>query len=109
MIRDCVDRYLDMLVRLQNFVDARLIYIDELRPYMTYWIELASGQKRGYHHREVFTLFLNYIQAYGFTGAAVLIKGFGFNPVPPETDVTEAIDKALAKRTHPSGGERPAP
>lgn len=36
MIRDCVDRYLDMLVRLQNFVDAGLINIEELRPYMNY-------------------------------------------------------------------------
>src|SRR5664279_2489204 len=51
MIRDCVDRYLDMLVRLQNFVDAGLINIDELRPYMNYWIELAAGQKPGYHQQ----------------------------------------------------------
>ncbi len=46
-IRDCVDRYLDMLMRLQNFVDAGLIKIDELRPYIKYWIELASGQMQG--------------------------------------------------------------
>jgi hypothetical protein len=45
MIRDCIDRYLDMLARLQNFVDARLIGVAELRPYMDYWIQLTAGKK----------------------------------------------------------------
>ncbi len=32
LIRDCIDRFLDMFVRLQNFVEADLISVEELRP-----------------------------------------------------------------------------
>jgi hypothetical protein len=100
-IRDCVDRYLDMLMRLQNFVDAGLIKIDELRPYIKYWIELASGQLQGHHRKEVFVLLLNYIQTYSFVGAARLIRAFGYDPSPSQDAVDKAIADALKNRQHP--------
>jgi len=98
LIRDRVDRFLEMLVRLENFVDARLISVDELRPYMHYWIKLIAGQMPGWHSPEVFILLLNYIQRYGFDGAAELIKQFGYEPVPPKAAVDQAIAQIVALR-----------
>jgi hypothetical protein len=106
MIRDCIDRYLDMLARLQNFLDARLIGIAELRPYMDYWIQLTAGKKPGHHRSQVFILLLNYIQTYGFNGAARLIKGFGYEPVPSQASIKEAIEKTLEARQRPAAKSR---
>jgi hypothetical protein len=106
-IRDCIDRYLDMLMRLQTFVDARLIKIDELGPYISYWIELAAGQMSGHHDADVFVLLLNYIKEYGFAGAdgskgaAKLIRAFGYDPVPARDAIKNAISNALRNRPTP--------
>lgn len=92
LIRDCFDRFLDMLVRLWNFVDAGLINTDELRPYIQYWIKLISTRMPNcWHEPEMFLLLLNHIQVYGFTGAALLIESFGYNPQPSEADLNKAI------------------
>jgi hypothetical protein len=99
MIRDCFDRFLDMLVMFWNFIDAGLISRDELRPYMQYWIRLISGQMTDWHTSQLFYLLLNHIQVYGFTGAALLIKSFGYNPQPPKAALDEAIKATLEKRS----------
>jgi len=103
MIRDCFDHFLDMLVMFWNFIEADLVNCDELRPYMQYWIRLVSGQVTDWHSPQVFTLLLNHIRAYGFTGAALLIKSFGYNPQPSKAAVDEAIQATLASRADSIG------
>jgi hypothetical protein len=98
MIRDRIDRYLEMLVRLDNFVEAHLINVAELRPYLGYWIQLISGNMPGRHTPEVFVLLLNYIQRYSFVGAHQLITRFGYDPVPAAETVSAAINKTVEKR-----------
>lgn len=100
-IRDCIDHYLDMLMRIDNFVTTRLIKVDELRPYIKYWIKLTAGKMRGHHSDEVFVLLLNYIQEYDFEGAARLIRAFGYDPLPAHEEVERAISNALKNRWHP--------
>ena len=91
LLRDRIDRFLDMLVRLDNFVEAHLISVDELKPYVSYWIELISGNKKDWHTAQVWVLLLNYIKEYDFPGAANLIKGFGFSSEPDPGLLQEAI------------------
>ena len=98
MIRDRIDRFLEMLVRLDNFVEARLINVAELRPYVGYWIRLISGNMPGWHTPEVFVLLLNYIQRYGFDGAQRLITRFGYDAVPSAEAVRTAIAKTVKRR-----------
>lgn len=98
MIRDRIDRFLEMLVRLDNFVEAHLISVAELRPYVGYWIQLISGNMPGWHTPEVFVLLLNYIQRYGFDGAHRLITRFGYDPVPATETVSAAINKTIERR-----------
>ena len=98
IIRDCFDRYLDMLVRLYAFVKANLIRVDELEPYLKYWVEVTAGQKPGRHQKEVFTLLLNYIQRYEFNGATKLIEYFRFNAVPDPAEVQSAVRVGLDHR-----------
>ena len=98
LIRDCFDRFFDMLVRLSDFVEADLISVDELRPYLQYWIKLISGNKRGWHSPELFILLLNHIDKYDFEKAAQLIRNFGYDPVPSKVALEEAIKKTLEMR-----------
>jgi hypothetical protein len=98
MIRDCFDRFLGMLVMFWNFIEAGLINTDELRPYMQYWIRLISGQNTDWHTPQFFALLLNYIQVYGFTGAARLIKSFGYNPEPSKAALDEIQATVAASR-----------
>jgi hypothetical protein len=99
LIRDCIDHFLEMLVRLENFLEAKLIKLEELRPYISYWIRLVSGQMAGWHRPEVHTLLLNYIQKYGFAGAGRLIEQFGYNPIPPQTAIDEAVNRTVEERS----------
>ena len=98
LLRDRIDRFLDMLVRLDNFVEAGLISVNELRPYIVYWVELVSGNKKDWHTPEVWALLLNYIKEYEFSGAARLIKRFGFNPDPSPQPLKYAIARTVEHR-----------
>lgn len=98
IVRDCVDRFLESLVRFENFVDAKLIKAEELRPYLGYWIKLITGQLPDRHSPEVFILLLNYVNKYEFDRVAQLIKHFGYNPTPDPAEIEKAIKATVAHR-----------
>lgn len=98
MIRDCFDSLLDALVRFWNFVEADLISVDELRPYLIYWIRLMAGQMADWHTPAFYALLLYYIKHYGFDGAAQLIEGFGYSASVSDEVLQQAIADTLAHR-----------
>jgi hypothetical protein len=97
LIRDCFDRFLDGLDRLQTFIVAELISIDELRPYIDYWLKSMSGQTQQ-HPPEFYVLLHNYIQVYGFTRVAQLIESLGYRAAAPHVELEAAIQRILAQR-----------
>ncbi len=107
LIRDCFDRFLDMFVRLSAFIEAKLIRIEELAPYLEYWITLMSGKKRDWHTPEFFVLLQNHIQIYEFTKINRLMQHFGHSPVPSEKAVRRAIESTLSIRQE--SGDRTVP
>ncbi len=107
IIRDCFDRFLEMLVRLSAFVEAKLLRIEELAPYLQYWITLMSGKKRDWHTSEFFVLLQNHIQIYDFRKINRLMQHFGHDPLPSEKAVRHAIESTLLIR--PQGGDRTLP
>ena len=107
IIRECFDDFLDMLVRLSAFVEAKLIRTEELRPYLEYWITLISGKKPDWHTPEFFVLLRNHIQIYGFTKINQLMEHFGYDPVPSPEEVRHAVQSTLAIR--PLGAEKTIP
>jgi hypothetical protein len=83
---------------LQDFVEAHLITVEELSPYIKYWIDLCAGEMPGHHSDDVFVLLRHYINFYEFTGAAALIAAFGYQQKPPQAVVDRAIEVALKNR-----------
>jgi hypothetical protein len=107
LIRDCFDRLFDGLVRFSNFVEADLISMDELRPYLRYWMCSISGTKQDYHCSDFYTLLHNYIIYYDFTEARSLIESFGYVVKPPKGKVDVAI--ATVKDSRPQMSDRGDP
>jgi hypothetical protein len=78
-IRDCYDRFLDGLDRLGNYLAGDLVTVEDLEPYLGYWLwDIASSQCSA--DDALWTLFLwAYIDFYSFDGVFRLFKAFGHN------------------------------
>jgi hypothetical protein len=82
-IRDCFDALLSSLDRLDNFIEAKLISGDEVKPYIQYWIEIIADPTLGRKTPELLTEMLwPYIASYGFTGVQSLCRRFGYDIRP---------------------------
>jgi len=97
-IRDCFDRLLDGYVRLQNFIESRLVSTKEVEPYLEYWTKLMAGKMKDRHAPHFYTLLHQYIAHYHFLGARRLIKSLGHCATPSDFALKEALATALAQR-----------
>jgi hypothetical protein len=78
-IRDDYDTLLDGLERFASYVDTGLISVEDLRPYLGYWIkDIASTQCGEVYMGWTFWLLL-YIDYYDFAGVESLFQAFGYN------------------------------
>lgn len=76
-IRDCYDRFLDGLDRFGNYLSGKLVSVEDLRPYLGYWIdEIASTECDGDDALWSVCLFA-YIEFYSFLGVQTLFRDFG--------------------------------
>jgi hypothetical protein len=81
-IRDVFDHFFDDLDRLNTFVEARLITVEQLRPYLRYWLDILTGG-RAAKPRELIEQFWIYIDFYDFGGVRELCERFGYTSLPP--------------------------
>lgn len=78
-IRDTYDCLLDYFERFSGFLESDLVPVDELRPYLQYWIDDIAATK-GKEEDLLWTLALfTYIQFYRFTGTVRLFSEFGYD------------------------------
>jgi hypothetical protein len=97
-IRDCFDRMLDTLVRLETFVTSDLISANELYPYIEYWVKLIAGKPKQQHQPEFYVILHHYMAQYGFLGAQKLIEGYGFDISVKDDALNQALIMAAASR-----------
>jgi hypothetical protein len=96
LIRDTFDALFDAFDRLAGFVNAQLIEVDDLKPYLSYWI-LDIAASDGSDEDRLWTLAVfAYISFYSFSGTAMLFKSFGH-------DI--AVEGALWRRLAASASE----
>jgi hypothetical protein len=78
-IRDCYDKLLDGMNRYGNYLSGELVSVDDLDPYLGYWIrDVASTDCDGTDGFWSLCL-LAYIDFYAFLGVQSLFAGFGFD------------------------------
>ena len=90
IIRDTFDHFFDELVRLNQFIDSKLITQEELEPYLKYWIKVICDDLDPKIRNVVF----HYVNEYNYTGVQQLFKRFGkdINPTTSLSSCKEDID-----------------
>jgi hypothetical protein len=100
-IRDCYDAFLDGLDTFASYVKTRLIEIDDLRPYLQYWIDDLHGPAANPNDAAWLAALATFIAVYRFNGVQWLFKAFD-RDISPRSEAFQSfismmIDKELAK------------
>lgn len=94
-IRDSYDVFLDYLQRFGHFIEAGLVSSDELRPYLSYWLEsIAYGDAQ--EDNEWRCALLSYINYYKFSGVVRLFGEYGFD-ISPRGPIFKNLKDQMAK------------
>jgi hypothetical protein len=81
-IRDYFDIFLDGLERFEHFIQSGLIKIDDIKPYLDYWIHLIGQSDSKRKSIEFYSTLWNYIDSYEYIGIQNLLKRFGYDIAP---------------------------
>jgi hypothetical protein len=88
-IRDCYDRFLDGFERFGNYRRGNLVSVNDLKPYVQYWIDDIVDTKCDPTDSLWCVFLFAYIEFYSFVGVQALFDSFGHNI---------RIDSELVKR-----------
>jgi hypothetical protein len=88
-IRDCYDRFLDGFERFGNYRRGNLVSVNDLKPYVQYWIDDIVDTKCDAKDSLWCVFLFAYIEFYSFEGVQALFDSFGH-------DI--GIDSELVKR-----------
>ncbi|HEX3128138.1 MAG TPA: hypothetical protein VH394_12480 [Thermoanaerobaculia bacterium] len=119
-IRDTFDVLLDYFERFAGFADARLVGVEDLRPYLSYWIhDIASVKGPPEDIRWTLALF-TYINVYGFSGTVALFKLFGYDirvggarweqlvALQPDWEMIPQLEASFSKMMSDQGADQTA-
>jgi hypothetical protein len=100
-LRDWFNQLLNGLEHFGYFVESGMFTVDEIRPWMIYWIRLIAD--RDYKRpgaSKFYDQLYTYIHEYGFAGVIQLFERFGYRilPTPYQEDDFKKLDDAFQKR-----------
>jgi hypothetical protein len=104
-IRDVFDHFFDDLSHLYIFVQADLVTIEHLRPYLTYWLDILTGTRPAKPRKLVEQLWC-YIDFYDFGNVRELCQAFGYINLPPKK--TAAAGARVSPEINEVGAENMA-
>jgi hypothetical protein len=78
-IRDAYDRFMDGLERFGNYLTGRLVSVDDLKPYLGYWVTSIADTECDGDDALWSVFLLAYIEFYAFIGVQRLFADFGYN------------------------------
>lgn len=100
-IRDTYDAFLTRLDRFATFIQSGLISLEELKPFLNYWIDAMTQNEHAEDATWRFTL-LSYIHFYNYSGVQFLLERFGKDISPASKiykDLASSVDdKILVER-----------
>jgi hypothetical protein len=92
-IRDHYDALLDGLERFGNYVSTKLVRVENIRPYIGYWLDDIHSDAENAADAAWTTALLTYIDFYRYRGVQRLFKEAG-KPIDPSS---EAYRKSLSQ------------
>jgi len=101
-IRDSYDALLDGFERFGNYLKTKLVQVENLDPYIGYWIEDLHGEAENRADAAWMAVLLTYIDFYRFRGVQHLFHAFG-KPIDPASKaylgfLAQMEDRELAAR-----------
>jgi hypothetical protein len=100
-LRDLFDHFLDRLERINSFVEARLVSLRDVRPYLDYWADKVVRARAGDPKVDRLVQLRRYIRYYDYSGVEALFTQLGGHAFPPESD---GADKRLLPTSTSPGG-----
>jgi hypothetical protein len=83
-IRDLFDHLLDRLERINSFVEARLVSVQDVRPYLDYWAKHVVCAVEGDPKVDRLVQLRRYIRYYDYSGVEKLFTQISGRAFPPE-------------------------
>ncbi|MBD1869201.1 lipase family protein [Leptolyngbya sp. FACHB-541] len=82
-LRDWFNKMLNGLEHFGYFVESGMFTVDEIRPWMIYWIRLIADQEyKRQDASKFYDQLYTYIHRYGFSGVIKLFERFGYRILP---------------------------
>lgn len=81
-LRDLFDHFLDRLERINSFVDAGLVSLGDVRPYLDYWAGHVITARAGDPRVDRLVQLRRYIRRYSFSGVEALFTRLRGRPFP---------------------------
>ncbi len=78
VIKKIFDNFFDKLIIFSNYIKAGLITVPDIRPYLSYWIEILSDDNNGRKNEALRKQIWKYIHEYGYVEVKQLCEAFGF-------------------------------
>lgn len=80
LIRNIFDEFLTKLSYFNYYLDTNLITLNDLRPYLGYWVNIIGNPQSGKRSNTVLRQIWKFIEYYEYNAVASLVKKFGYNP-----------------------------
>jgi len=106
IIRDCYDAYLDGLERFGSYLSTKLVTVEDLKPYLNYWIEDLVSPTTDLDDATWAACVITYANFYRFDGVRHLFEEFGHDIGPDSNIYLDFVrlipDQALAEKLRTS-------
>ena len=103
-IRDNFDAFLDRIEKFSILLDAKLLLLEDIKPYLAYWLESIADTEKFLDPKFRRSLWL-FIDVYEFTGVQDLCKQMG-HPIQPRPDDATTLRAEIQKGEWPPTGGR---
>lgn len=77
-IRDIFDHFFDKLSTINQYISSGLITVEDVRPYLIYWIEILGKDDNERKPNTLITNIWQYWQYFNYADMIMLLKRFGY-------------------------------
>jgi hypothetical protein len=91
-LRDLFDYFLDRLERINSFVEAGLVSLGDVRPYLDYWAGHVVSARKDDPKVDRLVQLRRYIRRYGFAGVEALFTRLCGRPFPQDKETEPNLE-----------------
>lgn len=78
VIKGILDSFFDRLTLFNNYIETELISVNDIKPYLIYWIKILADPENGRKPKEIRILIWKYLKEYEYNGVIEFYHKLGF-------------------------------